>query len=190
MLKCVAECVACVAMHGASRELGYDNYVSHCVAGCVAVCCNARRIAYVRDDKCVLQSVLQCVAEHGASRALRCDNHVLHLYQTYIHKKKNIKQTCRLTNLLTLLCIPQAEERAAVGGRGGRGHTCGNGLQKCRDIWRDTNGRYLRMMAVRVMGCEWRVSADDTCLYMYVNVYMFTYIYIYIYTYIFTYIKI
>ena len=49
-------------------------------------------------------------------------------------------------------CIECAEAEA----RGGR-NMCGGALDNCRRKWQDTNGRYLRMMAVRVMGCEWRV---------------------------------
>ena len=49
-------------------------------------------------------------------------------------------------------CIECAEAEA----RGGRS-MCGGALDNCRRKWQDTNGRYLRMMAVRVMGCEWRV---------------------------------
>jgi len=85
------------------------------------VCCNARRIAYVRDDKCVLQSVLHCVAEHGASRALRCDNHVLHLHQTYIHEKK-IYKTDLPTNKPTDTFMHTAGGRArSSGGERGEG---------------------------------------------------------------------
>ena len=53
-------------------------------------------------------------------------------------------------------CITCAEEEARTGR-----HACGRALDKCREKWRDTNGRYLRMMAVRVMGCEWRVRSED-----------------------------
>jgi len=50
-------------------------------------------------------------------------------------------------------CIGCAQAEQRAGGQ----HSCGDALQKCKDIWLDTNGRYLRMMAVRVMGCDWRV---------------------------------
>uniref|UniRef100_A0A7S4KEL4 Uncharacterized protein n=1 Tax=Guillardia theta TaxID=55529 RepID=A0A7S4KEL4_GUITH len=38
---------------------------------------------------------------------------------------------------------------------------CDSDLDACRASWRDTNGRYLRMMAVRAMGCEWRHREED-----------------------------
>lgn len=50
-------------------------------------------------------------------------------------------------------CIACAQAEQRPGGQ----HTCGDALHRCKDIWLDTNGRYLRMMAVRVMGCDWRV---------------------------------
>ena len=53
-------------------------------------------------------------------------------------------------------CVECAETEARRGT-----HSCGAALDKCRDTWRDTNGKYLRMMAVRVMGCEWRVREQD-----------------------------
>ena len=54
-------------------------------------------------------------------------------------------------------CIACGEQEAR-----GQTHSCGApALRKCREKWRDTNGRWLRMMAVRVMGCEWRMRRED-----------------------------
>eukprot|EP00960_Hanusia_phi_P030174 748421-Hanusia_phi.AAC.7 len=38
---------------------------------------------------------------------------------------------------------------------------CASEVGTCRARWEDTNGRYLRMMAVRAMGCEWRHREQD-----------------------------
>eukprot|EP00961_Rhodomonas_salina_P006056 82045-Rhodomonas_salina.4 len=57
-----------------------------------------------------------------------------------------------------------AAAAAAAAGRGRNGGSetpCGEALGRCEEQWCDTNGRFLRMMAVRVMGCDWRTRAED-----------------------------
>jgi hypothetical protein len=57
-------------------------------------------------------------------------------------------------------CLECAQAEARTGGAK-QESPCGGAVEGCRKLWTDTNGRYLRMMAVRVMGCEWRVRDGD-----------------------------
>ena len=76
-----------------------------------------------------------------------------HIAQTYV--SDNLDANLPDFERWCIACARTADE---VGGA----TTCGRALDKCRQDWLDTNRRYLRMMAVRVMGCDWRKRDDDT----------------------------